>query len=229
MDIINPFQDDEIKNIILEREGKKDPDDYELLDNNNSDLKSIISGKPIIPNKAAKNLFMDASALAKSEKSQKAGEITQALNSVFTKYNETYGLDLSLDFNNLANTLVSVSDEKNQAILQNYLSLTFRSFKSVMVLHLLNRVVLAIDYITDPSRMLSQEFTPQDQVVLTERLIGMIAQIDELKKDIVIEGDIQTLKKLSEDEDTGASNIDDLETREVVEGFMKLFSNEKLK
>ena len=80
MEAINPFSDPEFKKKLLEKEGFSSDSDYELLEDH-QDLKSIISDAPILP-KTAKNLILDASAIAKNEKEQKAKEMSLALNNI---------------------------------------------------------------------------------------------------------------------------------------------------
>ena len=107
---VNPFSDPEFKKQILGKEGRTDSnnsDNYEILqpeEDVSVDLKNIISGAPKIP-KQAKNIILDASAIASNKKEQKALELTYKLNEVFTSYNKEYNIDLHVDFGSLSNTL----------------------------------------------------------------------------------------------------------------------------
>jgi hypothetical protein len=89
---INPFADDEFKKQIIEQEGldKNSPDNYEILEpiDENIEFKNIISNTPKIP-KQAKNIILDASALAKNDKEAKA----QELNLKHTHFITPHGLD----------------------------------------------------------------------------------------------------------------------------------------
>ena len=70
---VNPFADKAFKEQLLKKESK---DEYEVLEPDN-ELQEIITGAPKIPaGGALKNVILDASALAKNEKSQRALEIT---------------------------------------------------------------------------------------------------------------------------------------------------------
>ena len=78
----NPFNSPEFKEQVLKSEGILDSngsnDEYEILQQEDSsefsidnfDLKSLVKNAPQIP-KSAKNIIMDASALAKNEKEAK--------------------------------------------------------------------------------------------------------------------------------------------------------------
>ena len=76
MEAINPFADPEFKKQILAKEKKNAsivPDnEYEVVEEDTDtkmDMKSLISGAPTLP-KTAKNLILDASAIAKMSESR---------------------------------------------------------------------------------------------------------------------------------------------------------------
>jgi hypothetical protein len=80
METVNPFNDDEFKKKILSQQQgssnkKVDPSDYEIIEPEDTvadDMRSIISQAPKIPlSNNAKNIIVDASALAKNAKEQK--------------------------------------------------------------------------------------------------------------------------------------------------------------
>jgi malonyl CoA-acyl carrier protein transacylase len=99
-------------------------DEAEVLgdeDTSPESLKNMITAAPTLP-KSAKNIIMDANAMSLAEKDKKNEELTQAIESVFTKYNEEYGLELSVDTRNLSQALVDVGDPKKRQILELYLS-----------------------------------------------------------------------------------------------------------
>lgn len=227
MESFNPFANDEIKDLILSKEGKKgkaDQDQYEILGADTGDIKSIIAGQPLIP-KTASNLILDASAIAKNEKEQKALEIRQSINDVMTSYNEKYGLNLEIDLNNLSRTLVNVADDKNRRVLELFLSKYFKSMRAILCLHLMSRLTLAIDYITAPERLFSGDLSTADIFIVVEKLISYIDQLQELKKTMEISGEDVELKKIAE-ESLADNNLDTEESREVIDEFMKLFRSE---
>jgi hypothetical protein len=226
IEAVNPFTDPEFKKQIL---GDKGPNsaDYETIDDitESESLKSIISGAPVIPNeKKFSNLILDASAIAKNEKEAKAQEVSMALNTVFTNYNKKYGLNLNINLNSLSQTLVNVSDDKSRRVLELYLSKTFKSFKSIMILHLLSRLSLALDYITDPQRMFSSEFTLADIFLATNQILGFIDQLTDLKKEIEITGDDLELQKIAEQD--SSVDLDSDESKATIQSFMDLFNKE---
>lgn len=223
LDSLNPFSDPMFKKQLLEKEGKlnQNPDNYEVLEPEEvADLKSIITSAPKLP-KQAKNLILDASALAKNEKDQKAKEISLALNKVFSQYNSEYGLNLEVSFDSLSQTLVDVADEKKRRILQLYLSQTFDAIRPILIMHLIQRLALAIDYITAPERLFGPEMSSQDIFIVVEKLMQYIDQLNQMKSDIEIEGAGAELRKIAADMRDDSINSD--ENKEMIENFMSLF------
>lgn len=227
MDSINPFKDDSfLRDAILQREGKGrvdiDPDT-----DNYTDLSTIVSNAPIIPQeKQIGNLILDATAIAKNDKEQKALEIKNALNTMFSDYNEKYGLDLKVDFNSLSNTLMHLSDSKSRRVLELYVSQTFRSVRSVLLLQLISRLGLVVDYITKPENMFNSSLSIPDIFVILEKLLSFIDQISDLRKDVEISGDELELQKLAESNKQGGVDMSSPESKQAIEDFMKLFNKE---
>lgn len=235
----NPFSDPEWKKAIMESEGRSESDseNYEYIGqeefmpsdpNDNSsemDFKSIISSAPSIP-KTARNLILDASALAKNEKEQKAKEMTLALNDVFSQYNKTYGTSLSIDFGNLSNTLVNVADPETRKTLELYVSEVFKSIRPVLLLHLIQKLTLAMDYVLQPERMFDpNSFSSADLFLVIEKLMSYIDQLNELMKDVVIPDSDKVLQKIAEAKNDEALNSE--ESKKAVDDFMKLFMAEQ--
>lgn len=224
---INPFNDPDFKKTIIDKERGSDSS-YEVIESDNSvqsDLKSIISGAPTLP-KTAKNLILDASAIAKNEKDEKAREISLALNNVFTQYNKEYGTDLQVNFNSLSQTLVNVSDPKSRRVLELYLSEFYGSMRPILIMHLIQRLVIAIEFVTDPSRMFGQDLTTADVFVVVEKLMFYINQLDEMKSEIKIDGADLELKKLASNSDI---DLQSSESKETIDHFMNLLNKETLK
>lgn len=228
MNIVNPFNDPEFKKQILGKEGKtgSESDDYEIIEDPDisKELDTIISKAPKIP-KTAKNMVLDASAIASNQKEQKALEITSALNNVFTKYNKEYGTDLQIDFSNFSNTLVNVADPKKREVLELYVSEVFKSVRPILLLHLINRLALALDYVLDPKRMFSGELSLPDLFLVIEKLQAYIDNLNQMMSDVTIPGSDQILKKLAEDNNN--ESINSPESKKAVEDFLKLFQKDR--
>ena len=229
MEAINPFSDPEFKKSILSKEGKKakttsDLDTYEIIQpdlDTSENLKRIITSAPVLP-KQAKNIILDASALALNEKETKAAEMNLALNDVFTQYNKTYGIDLQIDFSNLSNTLVNVADPKTRQTLELYVSEVFKSIRPVLLLHLISKLSIALDYVLDPKRMFdTNQLSIPDLFLIIEKLQLYIENLNGLMKTTTIENSDQILKKLSEEQNDEAMNSP--ESKKAVEEFMSLF------
>lgn len=230
MNAVNPFSDPEFKKQLLEKEGKtaNNSEDYEILqpeEDLSKNFKNIISGAPKIP-KGVSNIIMDASAIASSQKEQKALELTNKLNQVFTGYNKEYGLDLHVDFSSLSNTLVNVADPKSRHILELYVSEVFQSIRPILILNMISKLCLCLDYILDPARLFdSSQMTLQDSFIAVEKILFYIEQLDSMKDSIVVKGSDLELKKIAEE--TGNQELASPEAQKTVQEFLKLFQKEQ--
>lgn len=236
---VNPFNDPEFKKHILEKEGKissssdnYSSDYYETEEvevvsptlTESSSLNKIIESQPVIP-KSVKNLIADASALALNEREKKVYEMNIALNNVFTEYNKTYGTDLSIDFNSLSNTLINVSDPDTRKTLELYVSEVFKSIRPVLLLHLISRLQIAIDYITAPERMFDQnQLSLPDLFLVVEKIMSYIQSLDEIAKTTTVKDSDKQLEKLAQDKNNPSLNSE--ESKKAVDEFMKLFNRE---
>ena len=235
MNAVNPFSDPEFKKQLLEKEkgGAVDhnsAEDYEILqpadDDISKEFKSVIGNAPKIPNaKEIKNIILDASAISANQKEQKALELTQKLNQVFTEYNKEYGLDLHVDFSSLSNTLVNVADPKSRHILELYVSEIFKSIRPILILNMISKLCLCIDYILDPKKLFGGEFTLQDSFIACEKIMQFISQLEEMRDQIQISGSDLELKKIAEE--TGNQELASPEAQKTVQEFLKLFQKEQ--
>lgn len=206
----NPFSDPEFKKMLLEEEGK------EVI---SAPMKDLVSSAPSIPSKA-KNMILDASAISSSVNSQKAFEMTNALNNVFTKYNQEYGTDLSIDFSSLSNTLINVSNPSKRQVLELYVSEVFKSIRPILLLHLIQKLSLALDYVLDPARMFSGELSLPDMFLVIEKLNSYIISLNDYLPEVTIAGSDQILKKLAEENRN--EEINSPESKKAVDDFMSL-------
>ncbi len=214
---VNPFDDPSFKKEIMASEGVVSVVDEE------DELKSIISSAPKIPT-SAKNMILDATALAKNNKEQKAQEMTRALSQVFTDYNKEYGLDLEVDFSNLSKTLVNCADPNTRRTLELYTSELFKSIKPLLLIHLINKLSIAVDYVLQPEIMMSEQFSAADVFLMVEKLMQFIQNLDDILKQASIPDSDKLLQKLAEEHhDQG---LDSPESKEAIDSFMKLFKND---
>lgn len=242
MDSINPFSSPDFKKQILNKQGlNKDnnisptdleDEDIEFVDfeeekDNNSttsSLTSVIGRAPKIPT-AVKNVILDASSISKASKEAKAEELSTAVAEVLTTYNKEYGLDIQVDINSLSRTLVNVSDPAKRRALELYLSEMFQSIRPILILHMISKLALAVDYILDPARLLGGELTIQDTFVAVEKILQFIQQLEDMKDEIVIKSSDLELKKLKDENADGLSGADP-HTRQVADDFLNLFVTE---
>lgn len=233
-----PFDDPKFKKAITEKEkgtNVTQVDEYETIDsiydNNPADftistsdsLNSIISAAPKIP-KSASNMILDASAISQNQKEVKAKEMSDALSQVMTKYNEKYGTDLTIDFNNLSKTLVNVSDPSTRQTLELYVSEVFKSIRPVMLLHLISRLSLALDYVLQPERMFdSSQLSIPDLFLVIEKLQQYIVGLNEIIDSSTIKDSDQILKKLAEE--NKELKLDDPESQAAVDSFLALMKS----
>lgn len=230
----NPFNDPEFKKQILAKEGRIKDDDIDSCDveevavdpesQKSLDFKGIIAAQPPIP-KTVKNLIADASALALNEKEQKVQEMNVALNNIFTEYNKTYGTDLVIDFNSLSNTLVNVSDPEKRRTLELYVSEILKSTRPVLLLHLIAKLKLAIEYVTAPERMFDQnQLSLPDLFLVIDKLISYIQNLEEIVKTSAVKDSDKLLEKMAQDKND--PNLKSDESKKAVDEFMKLFNKE---
>lgn len=242
-DSTNPFDDPIFKKAVLAKE-MRDDTEYELMlnedtnveniedaelippTNSDSNIDELLKSVPKIP-KVAKNVIVDASAIAKNQKEEKEQEMMTALSNVFTRYNKEYGTTLQVDFTNLSKTLVNVSDPKMRHTLELYVSEVFKSMKPVLLLHLISRLSLAIDYVLKPERMFDQsQLSIPDMFLVIEKLQEYIMNLNEIIKTSTIDDSDQILKKLAEEKDN--SVMDNPESKQAIQDFMSLFKKESL-
>lgn len=223
---VNPFDNEDIKQQILKKEGRIEIEEAEVIEDENTpeSLKQMITAAPTLP-KSAKNIIMDANSMALAEKEQKSEEITQAIEQVFTRYNEEYGLDLSLNIRNLSQTVVDVGDPKKRQILELYLSETFKSIKPILLLNLIQKLMLIIDYTMRPEYLLDpNQFTSADILLIVDKLISYINDLNSLMDDVTIKDSDKLLKKISEEQ--GDSDMESEESKNMVRNFMEMFKKD---
>lgn len=238
----NPFDDPDFKKAVLAKEMGNDKD-YELMINEDNvseigdvelipptkadqSITDLLNSVPKIP-KVAKNVIVDASAVAKNQKEEKEQEMITALSNVFTRYNKEYGTSLQIDFSNLSKTLMNVADPEKRHTLELYVSEVFKSIKPILLLHLISRLSLAMDYVLKPERMFDQsQLSIPDLFLVIEKLQEYIMNLNEIIKTSTIDDSDQILKKLAENKEN--SVMDNPDSKQVIQDFMSLFKTESL-
>jgi hypothetical protein len=185
----------------------------------------MLASAPQLP-KSAKNVILDSTAILKKDKEAKAKEFNLALNSIITNYNEKYGTNISLDLDSISNSMVAVSDPDQRKVLELYVSEVFKSIKPLLLMHILGRLVICIDYVLDPKRLLdgNNGLSLPDMFLVIEKLISYSASIDELVKDTSTPDSDAILQKLADEKND--SSINSPESKEAVENFMRLFKKD---
>ena len=218
----NPFNDPEVKKQLLRNEGIEEPEVIEETDY----IKDMLASAPQLP-KSAKNIILDSSTLLKQDRDAKSKEFNLALNSIISSYNEKYGTSISLDLDSISTSLVEIADPDKRKVLELYVSEVFKSIKPLLLLHVLNRLVICLNYVTDPKRFLdigNSGLTLPDLFLVLEKLMGYINSIDEITKSISIDSSDAILQKLADERND--SSINSPESKEAVENFMKLFKKD---
>ena len=218
----NPFNDPEVKKQLLRDEGIEEPEIIEEKDY----IKDMLASAPQLP-KSAKNIILDSSTLLKQDRDAKSKEFNLALNSIISSYNEKYGTSISLDLDSISTSLVEIADPDKRKVLELYVSEVFKSIKPLLLLHVLNRLVICLNYVTDPKRFLdigNSGLTLPDLFLVLEKLMGYINSIDEITKSISIDSSDAILQKLADEKND--SSINSPESKEAVENFMKLFKKD---
>ena len=217
----NPFNDPKVKKQLLKDEGVEEPEVIE----EESFIKDMLASAPQLP-QSAKNIILDSNAILKADKDAKAKEFNLALNSIISDYNEKYGTNISLDLDSISTSLVAVSDPDKRKVLELYVSEVFKSVKPLLLMHILNRLVLCLDYVLSPSRLLdgNNGLSLPDMFLVIEKLISYSASLEELVKETSTPDSDAILKKLADEKND--STLNSPESKEAVESFMRLFKKD---
>lgn len=226
-DILNPFSDPEFRDMLLKKEGIKDNTGYDVLIPEDvspeNEMKNIISNAPSIPgSKGIKRVIHDASSLAKQEKEERSQQMSMALNNLFSQYNEKYGLEVNVCFDDISKSIVALADPKSRRELELYVSNTFEGFKSLIYIKLMSSMSIVIDHMLDPSRLMSSDFSSADYFLIVEKLMSYIETLERLKSSIVIAGSDIELGQLGAMDVGGADKMSD-EAKE----FLKMMKRSK--
>lgn len=229
----NPFNSPEFRKQLLEKEGididNNNDSDIEQIEGEEGDfdIKSMIKSAPQMPSSASR-IIQDASVLAKNQKEAKVLELQSSINTIFSRYNAEYGTDLNIDLSNLSRTLVNVSDPKSRYVLELFVSEVYKSIRPVLLLHILQRLTITLDFVLSPDRMLdTNQFSASDMVILIEKLIGFSIQIEEMIKEIEIPDSDKILRKLADEKND--VNFNDPENKQVITDFLNMLKNDSIK
>ena len=217
----NPFNDPEVKKQLLRDEGIEEPEIIEEKDY----IKDMLASAPQLP-KSAKNVILDSTAILRQDRDAKAKEFNLALNTIISSYNEKYGTNINLDLDSISNSLVAVSNPEQRQVLELYVSEVFKSIKPLLLLHILNRLVLCLNYVLDPKRMFdgSSGLSIPDLFLVVEKLIGYSTSINDLIKETSTPDSDAILQRLADEKND--SSINSPESKEAVENFMRLFKKD---
>jgi hypothetical protein len=226
-DIKNPFSDPEFRDMLLKKEGIKDNTGFDILIPEDvtpeNEMKGIISNAPTIPgSKGIKRVIHDASSLAKQEKEERSQQMSLALNNLFSQFNEKYGLEVNVCFDDISKSIVALADPKSRRELELYVSNTFEGFKSLIYIKLMSSMSIVIDHMLDPSRLMSGDFSSADYFLIVEKLMSYIETLERLKSSIVIQGASVELDRLGSEDTGGADNM----SHEAKE-FLKMMKKSK--
>jgi hypothetical protein len=226
-DILNPFSDPEFRDMLLKKEGIKDNTGYDVLIPEDvapeNEMKNIISNAPSIPgSKGIKRVIHDASSLAKQEREERSQQMSIALNNLFSQYNEKYGLEVNICFDDISKSIVALADPKSRRELELYVSNTFEGFKSLIYIKLMSSMSVVIDHMLDPSRLMSGDFSSADYFLIVEKLMSYIETLERLKSSIVVAGADIELGQLGAGDVSGADKMSD-EAKE----FLKMMKKSK--
>lgn len=229
----NPFNSPEFRKQLLEKEGinidNNNDSDIEQIESEEGDfdIKNMIKSAPQMPSSASR-IIQDASVLAKNQKEAKVLELQSSINTIFSRYNAEYGTDLNIDLSNLSRTLVNVSDPKSRYVLELFVSEVYKSIRPVLLLHILQRLTITLDFVLSPDRMLdTNQFSASDMVILIEKLIGFSIQIEEMIKEIEIPDSDKILRKLADEKND--VNFNDPENKQVITDFLNMLKNDSIK
>lgn len=230
----NPFDDPNFKKQFLKDKGLLNNDedkteDYEILhpqdpvgkeNGNVINPVDIINQASRIPSNVG-NIIHDVSSSRSIDKIQRSKEIKSALNAVFTDYNEKYGLDFHIDLDNTANMLASLSDPTDFRIFELYVSEYFGRFKAILYMKVMSAMLVLIDDILDPKKMLSSDVDYADKWIILEKVSQLFLTFEQFKDQVSISGAGTELNKIGSDlKSESGDDSGDLRSKEQVKEFM---------
>lgn len=240
----NPFSDKEFRKQFLKDKGLLKDDkgksggcdeEYEVLtpeDPVGKESGTVINPVNLINTSSripasVKNIMHDVSTnrgAGAIDKVQKSKDIKNALNKVFTDYNEAYGLELHVDLDSTADMLASLSDPTTFRVYSLYLSRFFERTKALVYTKMLQAVLLLVDDLTSPRNLLNQDLQIADKYLMLEKCLNLFAQLEMVKDSIKIEGTEEELTRIGQDikgEDTESDVRNNANVKEFMEAMLK--------
>lgn len=233
----NPFSDKEFRKQFLKDKGllkddkSKPVEDYEVLtpiDPIGKESGTVINpvnsinSASMIP-ASVKNIMRDVSGSRGSgaiDKVQKSKDIKNALNKVFTDYNEAYGLNFHIDLDSASNMLASLSDPTTFRTWELLISQTFSRVKSIVYMKMMQSLLLLVDELTNPKNLFSSDITIADRWLLIEKAMNLFSQMEMIKDSVNIEGATEELARIGNDV-SNSSNESDARNNSNVKEFME--------
>lgn len=228
---INPFDSPEFKDQFLRDKGLKSgaSKNYKLIPPDDSIAES---GKMINPvdviNKASRipdsvsTIIHDAGSLRSPDKVKRSEDIKMALNTIFTSYNEKYGTDLHVDLDSTSKMLANISDPEKFRIFELYNSELFGRFRAIFLTRMIQGLMLLVDDILDPRKLLSSETEYADKWIIIEKAFNYFMMLEQVKESISIPGAETELKKLGDEMSNGDGDSPDIRSNKNVKDFMDM-------
>lgn len=236
----NPFSDKEFRKQFLKDKGLLKDDkgkaggcdeDYEVLtpeDPVGKESGTVINPVNLINTSSripasVKNIMHDVSTSRGAgaiDKVQKSKDIKNALNKVFTDYNEAYGLELHVDLDSTANMLAELADPGKFRIFELYVNNAYSRLRSMVYLKMMQSIMLLVDDITNPKNLLGTELNLADKWNVLDRMLNLFNQMELVKDSIKIEGAEEELTRIGQDI-KGESDEADVRNNANVKEFME--------
>lgn len=199
MEITNPFDNPDMRNYLMSKEGVKDNTDA-IIPEPVDDLEMIASHAPKIPkSNQIQNIIHDADSLVRQSNDQRSAEIAASMNELLSQYNDKFGLNLSLNLDSMSKSLVMVADPTSRRALELAVSEIFGGMKSLIYLRMISGLNLLTEELFSANSLLSNELSLPDKFTLFSKLLEYTAMLEELNKSIHITGAQQELAQLGKE------------------------------
>lgn len=204
------FDSEYYKDLIKKDEHKDEVIEPEVLPG----LGPIMNGLDVL--KSMKELSKEKDESAQAELRQ----MSEVFTKLFDGLNEKYGLSVHYDCESFADSLKSIVDPINMKAMSLYLSEGYQRFRLILYQQFMTTIAMISKQIFDPSYILSESLTFADKMIVIEKLMMFMQQMNEIYKEVKVDQATELLEKLGE-KNTDKLSIDDPKIKDLLELIAK--------
>ena len=206
------FDSDFYKELIQRDEHK---DDIPIIE-----AEEIPGIGPIVNGLDILKSMKDISNVKDSDANNELKKMSDVFNSLFEGLNQKYGLNIHYDCESFADSLKSIIDPTNMKAMSLYLSEGYERFRLILYQQYLVTIAMISKQIFDPSYILSESLTFADKMIVIEKLMMFMKQMNEIYAEVKVEHTERILENMS-DNKTNTYNLDDPKIKDILEAVAK--------